>query len=197
MSETNPYEIAPGVILLGEEVVDPLAVVTYLLKPRWRVEFTADVTRPLLVGPLSMRVTLDSELLGEGESGGINTEVLRHIPLADARVRLQNLTASGRLAKYTEFLRRRPRQPLDWAMFASVYVEAARDSKRPLAALAAASGKNRSALAQRAKRAREQGFLTSPTGDSLGELTASAKRLLGDAWLDGHIKSNTMTREGK
>lgn len=166
-----------------EEVDDRGASVTYLVGDCWRVTLSAQHGTPW-DGPQNLSIEFVSDaahavkdVSAADESNGISTAVLRAIPLADARLRLRRLRAVARVApELVDIVRSRCVEPVDWARFAFAYAEVAKQSRQPPVTMAEASGINRHTLAARAVKARELGFLTAPTDDSLGEVTAAAKR---------------------
>lgn len=188
---TATTEVAPDVELLSENAGADVVTVVYLVRGVWRVEVSAHPAQPW-PGPASIQVTFGADaddaqeaIARANETRGITADVLTAIPLADARARLRALVAQERLAEHAEFLRQRCQTPEQWAKFASVYVLATQITNRPVAALGEVSGRSRDTMAERAKQARAKGLLTPPTDDSLGELTASAKRLLRRAHTEG------------
>lgn len=185
-----------------EHVDEHEASVRYLVGGCWRVTLSAQHGLPW-DGPESLSVTFagneSADVSAADETNGISTAVLRAIPLADARVRLRRLRAGARVApEVADVLRRRCVDPVDWARFAHAYAEVAKESRQPLVTMAEVSGVNRHTLAARAVKARELGFLTAPTDDNLGELTASAKQLIRrvhEQWAKAAPKNKTTERK--
>ncbi len=116
------------------------------------------------------------------ETDGVTTEVLRAIPLADARRRLRGLRLAARLQEPdVPALASRLSGVRDLAEFAKVYADAVADGQRhPLKSLAELTGIPRNTLSARVRRARDEGLLTRPHGRHLGELTGKARGLLQD-----------------
>lgn len=114
------------------------------------------------------------------ETDGVTTEVLRAIPLADARKRLRGLRLAARLEEpNVPALASRLSGVRDLAGFAKVYAEAvARGQRQPLKYLSELTGVPRNTLSARVRRAREEGLLTRPDGQHLGQLTDKAQELL-------------------
>lgn len=148
--------------------------VTYDVRA-WRVTFTASPGRPF-DGPEELHVFLTNVAAVESaiESDGLTTDLLRVLPLADARKRIRAL---------------QPPEPFDipakvetdaeYARFAAAYVDAVRAGKRrPIERLQAATGVSRNTLSARVRRARERGFLTGQPGQPADQLTDKATRLL-------------------
>lgn len=182
-----------------EHVDEHGASVTYVIGGCWQVQLYAQHGTPW-DGPESLSVRFigdeSADVTAAEESNGISTAVLRAIPLADARVRLRRLRAGARVVpELVEVLRRRCAEPVDWARFAAAYAEVAKRSRQPVATMAEVSGVNRRTLGARAVKARELGFLTAPTGDSPGELTPSAKRLLRGTGTPGVGSADQITQQ--
>lgn len=158
-----------------------VAEVVYVIDRKWQVTFWLDIDRKW-DGPQGV----DLQYLPMSDStNGINTDILRSVPLADARMRLRNLRARFGLGEELGHLviPERMATERDWAVFASAYSLAAARGK-PLAALEGLTGTNRRTLASRTREVRKRGLLTAPTTDSLGQLTTKAKRLLEEGAQD-------------
>jgi len=112
--------------------------------------------------------------------GGITTEVLRAIPLADASKRIKAMTLAlleSERPAWHELGRMRDAQ--DWARFASAYADLVASGERsPVTHMARALKLSRNTVAARVRIARDRGYLTRPTDESLGELTDMARKLL-------------------
>lgn len=148
----------------------------------WMVTLVTSVNSPF-DGPETVTIRPDSSAEGIDvalATDGVTTEVLRAIPLADARRRLIRLKA--------EALQESGSQPVvqarlvtvaDWAVFAETYADLVQGGHRqPLQHLARVTGVSRNTLSARVRRAREMGLITRPTSDSLGHLTKQATDLL-------------------
>ena len=124
--------------------------------------------------------------------GDITTGVLRAIPLADARKRIKAMVEallrdeaglSAQPGSWYEVLSGvRMQDDEDWAVFARAYADlVAEGEKSPVTHLANALDLSRNTVAARVRIARDKGFLTRPTDESLGELTDKARELLDES----------------
>ena len=122
---------------------------------------------------------IDLQLHGDGP-GGVTTEVLRGIPLHDARARIREI--QRRWAETVEPSgEEKPRltTPHDWASFARAYADLVEHGEQaPVTLLARRLGISRNTIGARVRMAREKGLLTRPAKGSLGRLTSRAKRIL-------------------
>lgn len=172
---------------MSERVRDGRAVVTYSVLGCWLVEVRAHELLPW-DGPEELRVSFatdaesaESDVALADQTNGITTEVLRAVPLVDARKRLRRLRAKSRARRLagSREIPRRLETNQDWAAFAAAYADAvAAGNRQPLVHLSAELGVGRNTLSARVRRLRALGLLTRPDGDSLGELTPAAKALL-------------------
>ncbi len=148
----------------------------------WYVTASAQLGAPW-EGPDLIRVGWESTSEGIDtalETDGVTTEVLRAIPLADARRRLRALRLAARREEPdVPALASRLSGTRDLAEFAQVYADAIAEGRRqPLQYLAQLTGIPRNTLSARVRRARDEGLLTRPAGQHLGQLTDKAKDLL-------------------
>lgn len=147
----------------------------------WLVTLRADVSSPF-DGPETLTVERSRSTGGPAAlaTDDVTTEVLRAIPLADARRRLIRLKSAA--------LQELDGQPTvqarlvtleDWVAFAETYAGlVSAGHKQPLQHLARLTGVSRNTLSARVRRARKMGLLTRPVVGSLGKLTKQASDLL-------------------
>lgn len=140
----------------------------------WRVELRDQVASPY-DGPSSLRIAVvDAEGVDETlavDTDGITLEVLRSVPLSDARSRLTALKRKARQDEGGDDLPARLETPEHWAAFAAAYVALVKAGRRhPVDELRASTGVSRNTLSARVRVARERGFL-------LGEPNKPADRL--------------------
>jgi hypothetical protein len=145
----------------------------------WYVELRCGIFLP--GGPQSINVSTPD---GIPIDGGVTTSVLRAVPLADARKRLDRLredhvkqAAAGDLVTFGGLVRVDSEEGL--ARFAKTYADLVESGDdHPLKRLATYTGLSRNTLSARVRRARERGLLTKPSPESLGALTKKAEQLL-------------------
>ena len=148
----------------------------------WVVTLQTTVNSPF-DGPETVNVRPDYSEEGLDvalATDGVTTDVLRAIPLADARRRLIRLKSAA--------LQELDGQPTvqarlvtleDWAAFSKTYADlVSAGHKQPLQHLARLTGVSRNTLSARVRRAREMGLLTRPAVGSLGKLTKQDSDLL-------------------
>ncbi len=147
----------------------------------WAVEIAADLLAPR-TGPSSIRIDYDGQ-----ESDGITLDVLRAVPLGEARRILADLVPKLRAAVAPERapakLPERVQDERDHALVAKAYVDLlAAGERRPIQVLADSAGISRNTVSARVRRAREAGLLDQTgTGAKLtAQLTAKAVELLNE-----------------
>lgn len=139
----------------------------------WFVSVRAQAGAPF-DGPEEVQVYLDMSDEGAGDavdaaeqSGGITAEVLRSIPLSDARKvlrRLRTEVLAGRDEGAFE-LPERMNTREDWITFARAYGRAAtRNPQQPVVHLARATGLSTNTINARIRRALEMGLLEKHEG---------------------------------
>ncbi len=133
-------------------------------------------------GELSVRVTDVPGVESAVESDGLTFEVLRAIPLADARKRLTMLKRSQRSSQTPERGSDRLDTPEAWARFAEAYVNLVqRGHRHPIEELRSEyGGMSRNTLSARVRRARERGYLDGPPGKPANELGPEALKHLSE-----------------
>lgn len=112
----------------------------------------------------------------------ITTELLRSIPMQDARNRLarHKLTRAAEEG-YVEPIPERFETDRDFAILADIYARRVEGGERnPLKNMAQLYGISRNTLSARIRLARERGLLTRPTKDDPGSLTLAGKKLLNE-----------------
>lgn len=104
------------------------------------------------------------------ETDGLTTELLRAIPIADARRRIRELGRAAEAAgdEMGWPLPSRLNTHDDWCAFAVAYVETARQSRTALDRMSRVTGISKKTLSTRVTRARERGYLV---GNELGPRT--------------------------
>lgn len=155
--------------------------VTYRLFGKWDVDLRCVLHDPW-TGISELHVVPADYPDEDNENEEVTGQLLRVVPFADARKRIEALRieaykADGTIRSFPE----RFETPLDFATLAAAYVEEIkRGSTQPIQRLSKIHGVSRNTLSARIRRAREDdmGLLTRPTKDSLGELTEKAKVLL-------------------
>ncbi|MEU8403191.1 hypothetical protein AB0C28_49130 [Nonomuraea sp. NPDC048892] len=165
-----PTEIRATYFIDGVEV-------TFMAQPRW-----------ITNGPL--RVTLDitpydTESAERAlDTDGITVQVLRSVPLGEARRIIGEWGDRIRERFYPELLPlpipSRVESEHDYALVAGAYVQLThRGERKPVQAMAEAAGVGRDTMSARIRRAREMGLLvTYGPGKPGGELTPKAAALL-------------------
>lgn len=133
-------------------------------------------------GPQELHVVPDWTRLEDGELlfGGVTTDVLRSIPLAEARRLMEEVSVHALKSQDSRlYVPRRVDTPRDLALFAAVYVSLVdQGSTRPLERMSSVTGVSRNTLSARIRRARDRGLLTAPDESGLGRLTDEALRLI-------------------
>jgi hypothetical protein len=149
------------------------------------VTISADLRAPIS-GPMEVRIREEFDNPEEiKERDGITLEVLRAVPLGDARKILAEWLPRLRAAFYPDDapqpLPERVETQHDYALVAAEYVRLVRSGeRRPIHMMAEASGVSRNTVSARVRRARHMGLLLQTrTGTTLNaELTPAAQRLL-------------------
>lgn len=166
------------------------AFVSYVVLRIWQVRIDSALIRGLdagperiaispAVGPDGMAIDQDGEL--------ISTELLRAIPLQDARPRLRRIKVGQAIREgFIDPIPARFDGDRDFALLAEIYAQKVKQGERnPIAAMASIYGTSRHTLSARIRTARERGLLTRPTGRNLGSLTSKAEGLLKGGDSDG------------
>ncbi|GAA4960480.1 hypothetical protein [Kineococcus glutinatus] len=161
--------------------------VEYQVLGEWSVILRNSVTSPVY-GPMHVDISImgfrhpEREACTEAirKTDGITTEVMRAIPMNDARKRLARLIATHmKREDQVPDVPARLETPQEWAAFANVYAElVSQGHKQPLQYLVNLTGISRNTLSARVRRAREMGLLTTPEPGSLGRLTDKGMALL-------------------
>jgi hypothetical protein len=111
---------------------------------------------------------------------GVTGEVLRAIPLSDARRRIKQIQrewADLHPPEWDEV--ERLSTDREWASFAAAYAHVVAQGERsPVTLMARHLGRSRNTVAARVRMARDKGLLTKPDPKSLGRLTEKAERIL-------------------
>ncbi|WP_431933714.1 hypothetical protein [Nonomuraea jabiensis] len=165
--------------LRGRYLIDGVHV-TFTAQPRW-----------ITNGPLSVSLDItpyDTEsALHALDSDGITLQVLRSVPLGEAR---RLITEWGRRIRERFYPHLLPppipthvTSDYDYAVTAMIYAQLTQDGeRRPLQAMAEAAGINRETMSARLRRARQLGLLiTHGAGKPGGELTDKAIALLNES----------------
>jgi len=174
-SSGKKHVLADGNVLHGPYT--PAAVLLYSVHG-WTVTMTSgNLFRA--APPIELTVRTDDRATRDR---GVTTEVLRAIPLADARRRIRAMGRALLEAEQTPWYELgRLTTDRDWAKFAEAYAGVVELGDRsPVTHLAERSGTSRNTVAARVRIARDKGFLTRPTDESLGELTDMARELLDE-----------------
>jgi hypothetical protein len=114
----------------------------------------------------------------------ITTEVLRAIPLQDARRRLRKIQRDEEAKLPPDDWHAwgdRLTTDYQWATFARTYAGVVESGERsPIMYIAAGAHISRHTVSARVRIAREKGLLTKPSKESLGQLTDKARRILAE-----------------
>lgn len=139
----------------------------------WVAQARAQLEAPF-DGPQEVSVVLDMSDEGLGDAvdladagGGVTAEVLRSLPLGDARKVLRRLRAEALARRDTDAyaLPKRMVSLDDWVLFARAYARSAsRNVQQPMAHLARATGLSPNTVAARVRRAQELGLLENSDG---------------------------------
>lgn len=133
--------------------------VKYALQGGWTVEIRGQAGGPV-DGPVAVEVNwADTDY---EDSSGITADVLRAIPLNDARKVLRRLRSDLLATRDTGVYELPPRMasPEDWVKFARAYARSAvRNPRQPVAHLAQATGLSPNTVAARVRRAQKLGLL--------------------------------------
>ncbi|WP_214103861.1 hypothetical protein [Acrocarpospora catenulata] len=148
------------------------------------VIISADLRAPIS-GPMEVRIREEFDPDKTKERDGITLDVLRAVPLGDARKTLAEWLPRLRATFYPEEAPRplpeRVETPHDYALVAAEYVRLIyTGERRPIHVMAEASGVSRNTISARVRRARDMGLLLQTrTGTTLSaELTSTAQQLL-------------------
>lgn len=152
----------------------------------WFVRVKAQASAPF-DGPEEVSVYLDlsdddeatADAIGAAEaSGGITAEVLRSVPLNDARKVLRRLRGEV-LARRDEGVYDLPERMVsrdDWIVFARAYARSAtRNPQQPIQHLVRATGLSSNTVNARLRRAQEMGLLERHEGTPWLVLSAEAR----------------------
>jgi hypothetical protein len=188
-------EVAPGARLLSvTEVKEPARSSDGVVRPgphyivieyevhgcRVRIRTGSD---PLSAGgaiPVHVEVS-SSEQWRSREPRAVTTEVMRAIPLQDARRRLRQIQRQReeQIEPDSWYDQDRLSTEYEWAAFSRHYAATVESGERsPIMRIAAQLHASRHTVSARVRRAREKGLLTHPTPESLGQLTDKARRIL-------------------
>lgn len=123
------------------------------------------------------------DLDGSLETDGITFDVLRDVPLQEARRVISaygpRLRQALGLAQAASHLPERVETDLDYARMAKRYVELVETGRRnPIGELAELAGVSRNTMSARIRRARDKGFLEGPEGKPATHLTSKAREVL-------------------
>jgi hypothetical protein len=135
----------------------------------------------LRTGSYWLNAEIISVEVGNGDTGqGVTGDVLRAIPLSDARRRVRQIQrrwAEQNPPAWDEVSRLSTEH--DWASFAQAYAHVVAQGERsPVTLMARHLGISRNTVAARVRMARDKGLLTKPDPKSLGRLTEQAERIL-------------------
>lgn len=163
--------------------------VTYDLRG-WVVTLRAQAGAPF-DGPQELRLQLDMSV-SEGEqgepataeSGGITADLLRSVPLNDARKVLRRLRTELLASRDAGAYNLPPRMigRGDWIAFARAYARsAARNPQQPIVHLARATGLSMNTINARLRRAQEMGLLERQEGTTWLVLSSEARASSAEA----------------
>lgn len=180
----QPVELGQGVYRTGEgveEVEDePTAYVVYAVKG-WSVTLRSSLIAPYHgADDMHFRATTAEGVEAAMETDGLTFDVVRAVPLSDARKRLALLKRAHRAvgverAEMTDRLS----APEDWARFAERYVMLVQAGTRhPVEELRLKYGVSRNTISARVRRARERGFLDGDPGKPANRLGPEAEKHL-------------------
>ncbi|MDX6738613.1 hypothetical protein [Actinocorallia sp. A-T 12471] len=167
---------------MGSDLVEWLLIGVYTVLG-WRVEIVADLSAPY-TGPSAVNVTPGD---GDAESDGVTLDVLRAVPLGDARKVLSEWSARVIAAVTPERgplpLPESVTTPHDYAVVAAAYVALVNaGERRPIHRMAESSGASRNTISARVRRARDRQYIVQTgTGAKLrAELSARAIEILNE-----------------
>ncbi|MFC4536622.1 hypothetical protein [Sphaerisporangium dianthi] len=149
----------------------------------WRVAVYANLNAPW-DGPVGLQIDVrDEEGIGSAiESDGITVDVLRSIPLGEARKVIADISKQVRERAGKPRLPELPRRletPHHYAVVAQAYIQAVEAGrKNPILYLSDLWGISKNTMAARIKKAREMGLLSGEEGKTADRLTDKAREIL-------------------
>ncbi len=149
----------------------------------WTVAITLDLWVPW-DGPSSLRIYVtDVEGVESAvESDGITVDVLRSIPLGEARRVIADISRQVREITEQPTLPKLPRRletPHHYAIVAQAYIQAIEAGrKNPILYLSQLWDISKNTMAARIKKAREMGLLSGEEGKTANRLTDKARKVL-------------------
>jgi hypothetical protein len=190
MNVAESTRVSDAATRIGQGFDDRRSWVTYDVGG-WAVTLRADPRAPY-DGADEMTLGLDMSDAGMGDAidlaeagGGITAEVLRSIPLGDARKVLRRLRSEflTRYNRESYEIPARMRSLEDWALFARAFARSeASNPTQPVAHLSRATGLSINTINARLRRAQELDLLAAQTQTDAGHdwlvMTEKAKELL-------------------
>ncbi|MGK5684775.1 hypothetical protein [Actinoplanes sp. URMC 104] len=178
-------QVSPGVVCLGsgrrQERGGPEDAYALYDVHGWTVVVAGSLGAPW-DGPdeINVRFTEIEAVDSVVDSDGITGEILRAIPLGDARKRIKAIKDEWRREQgHHDAVAARVETDEEWARFAREYVALVKEGQRhPIRHMAAMTGISRNTLSARVRRARERGFLEGPAGKPADRLGARAAEIL-------------------
>lgn len=176
----QPVELGQGVYRVGEGVNDQDAYVVYEVSG-WTVTMRSGLAAPYNgADDVSFRTTTVEGVEAAVETDGLTIDVIRKVPLSDARKRLALLKRTCRaVGVEREEMTDRLATPEDWARFAQTYVTLVQAGTRhPVEELRLKYSVSRNTISARVRRARDRGFLDGDPGKPANRLGPEAVKHL-------------------
>ncbi|WP_147268781.1 hypothetical protein [Sphaerisporangium album] len=149
----------------------------------WTVAISSNLFAPWN-GPvgLSIYVTDEEGINSACESDGITVDVLRSVPLGEARRVIADIAKQVREKQGSPNLPQLPRRletPHHYALVAQAYIQAVEAGrKNPILYLSQLWDISKNTMAARIKKAREMGLLSGEEGKTANRLTDKAREIL-------------------
>jgi hypothetical protein len=173
-------ELGEGVFRDDEGVQGDHAYVVYAVV-EWTVTMRSALASPYHgADEMHIRVTTVEGVEAAVETDGLTFDVLRAVPLSDARKTLTAIKRAHRaVGVVPQEMTDRLSTPEDWARFAQRYVALVEHGHRhPVEELRSKYGVSRNTISARVRRARERGYLIGPPGKPANQLGPEAVKTL-------------------